>query len=312
MLCAGVRVARENQRPGLQIAAETVVDGGCVEERKDIEELRSGAYVPVASIRGKVRLGFVCPERVEAFLDIVLLDDVPIPARCLRVCRIDVGARAIVRQPIRWRSVGQMLEPTVLEQCLVVAAFRNEAGPHADHGMEVHFMKSLIHPDRVWPHRGIHIHFTHFGVMEPIDDQCVDWEVAVAITLSNGHKFSLACITLLTLDVAVSRFGQHGRVAGEQAITRIDLVVVLTCDNKEGHALADIGGPFVRVIEAELCGGPAWVVPKQTVTLTGDGERDAYALAGGRVIVVCAAKDMAAAVEKAFLVLTEAVDVLVS
>src|SRR5258707_11922978 len=114
MLRPGVCVARENERPGLQIAAETVVDGSCVEERKDIEELCCGAYVPVASVRGKVRLGFVCPERVEAFVDIVLLDDVPIPARCLQVCRVDVGARAIVRQPIGWRSVGQRLVPTVL------------------------------------------------------------------------------------------------------------------------------------------------------------------------------------------------------
>jgi hypothetical protein len=67
-----------------------------VEEGKDVEEFGAGADVPVASVGREVGLGFVGPEGVEALVDVVLLDDAPIPFTGVGIGGVDVGAGAVV------------------------------------------------------------------------------------------------------------------------------------------------------------------------------------------------------------------------
>ena len=135
--------------------------------------------------------------------------------------------------------------------------------------------------------------------------------MAVAIALGHGHQFGLAGVSLLALDVAIGRLGQHGNVAGQQVVALVDLVIRLARNNEEGDALAHVGGPPGDIVEAELRGGLAGVVPQQTVALVGDHEWNAYAGSGRGRIVVRASHRMAAPVQIALMVLAQAVVVLI-
>jgi hypothetical protein len=76
--------------------------------------------------------------------------------------------------------------------------------------------------------------------------------------------------------------------------------------------LADVGGEAHGVAEvSEVDGGAGWIVPDDAVAFICNYERHIYTLTADCVVVVGAAKDVAAAVDEAFLVLAEAVKVLV-
>ena len=135
--------------------------------------------------------------------------------------------------------------------------------------------------------------------------------MAVAIALGHGHQLGLAGVSLLALDVAVGRLGKHGHIAGQQVVSGVDLVVRLARDDKERNALAHVGGPPGDIVESELRGGLAGVVPHQAIAFVGDHKRHADARSGRSVVVVRATHCMASPVEIALMVLAQAVVVLV-
>ena len=172
-------------------------------------------------------------------------------------------------------------------------------------------MKLLVHGRGIGPELGIDVHLAHFGVVEPVDDQHVGGQMAVAIALGDGQNFVLARVALLALDVAVGSLGQHGRGAGEQPVAGVDLVGRVAGDDKERNAVADLRGPAGLLVEAGLDGGLRGVVPQQAVALVGDQKRHAEAGSGGRQVVGPAADRVAAMIEKALVILAQAVVVLV-
>jgi hypothetical protein len=96
----------------------------------------------------------------------------------------------------------------------------------------------FVHPHGIWPLGWVHVHLAHLRVVKPVDDEIIDGVVALAISLRNRHQLVLRAITLLALDIPISRFWQHGRVACQRAVAGIDLVVRLACDDEERHPLA--------------------------------------------------------------------------
>ena len=265
----------------------------------------------VASVGRQIGLRLVGPEGVESLGDVVVAYHIPVPARGLGVGGVDVRPGAIVGQAVGRRAVGKMHEPSVVEDGLVVAVLGNKARPNADHGVEVHRVQIAIHGDGIGPLLRIHVHLAHLGVVEPVDHQYVRRQMAVAIAFGHGHQFCLAGVSLLALDVAVGRLGKHRHIAGQQVVAGVDLVVRLARDDKERDALANIRCPLRLIVEAEAGGRLAGIVPDQTVAFVGDDERHADALAGGCVVVVRTAQDVAATVEKSLLILAEAVVVFV-
>ena len=135
--------------------------------------------------------------------------------------------------------------------------------------------------------------------------------MAVAIAFRNRQHFLLARVTLLALDVSVSGLGQQGRGAGEQPVAGVDFIGGVAGDHKEGDAVAHLRGPLGLLVEAGLDGGLRGIVPDEAVALVSDEKRHACGGRGGREIVVPAADGMAAMIEEAFVVVAEAVVVLV-
>ena len=78
----------------------------------------------------------------------------------------------------------------------------------------------------------------------------VDGQMALAVALGDGQHLGLRAVALLALDVAEGGLGQHGRVAGEEAVAGVDLVSRVAGDDEEGDALADLGDPVGLVVEA--------------------------------------------------------------
>src|SRR5580698_8189835 len=103
-LRAQVRIARQDQRTRLQVAAEAVIDGRGVKERIDVEEFRARAYRKVASVGWQIWLGFVGPESVEALADKIVLNCVPVPLGRIGIRGVYIGARTVIRQSIRRRA----------------------------------------------------------------------------------------------------------------------------------------------------------------------------------------------------------------
>ena len=169
----------------------------------------------VASVGRQVGLGLVGPEGVEALGDVVFAHHIPVPARGVGIGGVDIGAGAIVGEAVGGRAIGQVHKPAVVEDGLVVAVLRDEARPHADHGVEAHRVQLAVHADRVRPFRRVHVQLAHFGVMEPVDDQHICRQMAIAIALRYGHQLGLAGVALLRLDVTVGGLRQHGDVAGK-------------------------------------------------------------------------------------------------
>ena len=124
MLRTKIAIASQNQRAFFHVRPHAVVKGRGVKERVGIEILRARADLEVGAVGRQIGFGFVGPECVEAFIDIVLLDDSPVPLRGIRVRRIDIRTGLVVGQAVGRRAVGQMLKPSVLENQIVVTAAR--------------------------------------------------------------------------------------------------------------------------------------------------------------------------------------------
>ncbi len=225
---------------------------------------------------------------------------------------VDVRSGAVVRQAVGRCAISQLLEPVVLEHRAVIAVLGNESWPHADHGVDVHGVQLLVHAYGIGPLGGIHVHLAHLRVVEPVNHQRIEREMAIAVALGNGHQFRLARVPLLALDKAVRGSGQHGDIARQQPVPAVDLVVAAADDHEKRDPLPDIGGPAIRIIEAKLNRCAGGIVPQETVAFARDNERHTDTLAGGSVVVMSAAHHMAAPVKIAFLRLSEPIGVLVA
>jgi transposase len=104
---------------------------------------------------------------VELMDQLFAIDDLPVPGG--GVGGVDVGAGAVVGQPVDGRAIGQMDEPAVLLQHVVISIARRKARPDADHGGKANIVKLLVHGGRIGPVLGIEVHLPHFRVVEPID-----------------------------------------------------------------------------------------------------------------------------------------------
>ena len=307
-----VGIAGENKRAAAGLVfAESVVERGSVEKRIHVEVLRAGTNVKVGAIRRQVRFGLIRPQGVKALVDDVFADRLPVPLGRIRVCCVDVGAGAVVGLAVDRRSVGLVNEPALVAHFVVEAGPCLEARPHADHGFKAHRVKLLVHGRGIGPVLRIEVHLAHFGVVEPVDDEHVGGKMPVAVSLSHGEHFVLSDITLLALDVSVSRLRQHGRRTGQQPVAGVDFVRGFAGDDKERDAVAYLGGPAGLLVEAGLDGGLGRVIPYKAVALVCNQEGDAPAWAGGGEVVGPAAHDMAAMIEEALVVLAEAVVVFV-
>ena len=135
--------------------------------------------------------------------------------------------------------------------------------------------------------------------------------MAVAIALRHVQHFLLAGVALLALYVAVGGLGQHMRGAGEQLIARVDFVRVVAGNDEEGDAVTHLRGPLGLLVEARLDGGLGGVIPQQAVAFVGHQKGHAEAGSGGSKVVGPAAHHVAAMIEEAFVVLAQAVVMLV-
>ena len=133
----------------------------------------------------------------------------------------------------------------------------------------------------------------------------------LTVPLGHGQHFILRSITLLALNVAVSRFRQHGCGSSQQPIPRIDLVKRAAGDHEERHAVADFRCPARALVESWLNDGLRGIVPDNSVTIICHHERDTHARSRGRVVIVPAFNAVPAMIEKTFLILAEAVIMLV-
>jgi hypothetical protein len=133
----------------------------------------------------------------------------------------------------------------------------------------------------------------------------------LTVPLGHGQHFLLRGITLLALNVAVSRFRQHGSGSSQQPVSRVDLVQRAAGDHEERHAVADLRCPARALVESGLNDGLRGIVPDDSVTIIRHHEGDTHARSRGRSVVVPAFDAVSAMIEKPFLILAEAVIVLV-
>ena len=112
-------------------------------------------------------------------------------------------------------------------------------------------MELPVHGCGIRPLRRVHVHLAHLRVVKPVDDEIVDGVVPVAITFGDGHKLFLAGITLLALYVSIRGLRQHRCVTCQQAVSRVNLIVGLACDDEKRDTLSNVGGSPCGVVEAE-------------------------------------------------------------
>ena len=282
-----------------------------MDERVDVEEARARADVEVGAVRRKVGLRLVGPQRVEALAEDVVANRLPEPACGLGVRGVDVGAGAVVGEAVDRGAVGEVREPAVLQQQVVVARVLREARPDADHRLEAHVVELPVHRRGVGPPLGDEVHLAHARVVEPVDDHHVGGEAAVAVALRDPQHLVLARVALLALDVAVRRLRQQRRLAGEPSVAAVDLVGRRPGDHEEGDAVADLGDPPGALAHPRLDACLRGVVPHEPVAVVRDHERHADARPARGEVVVPARERVAAVVEEALLVLAEPVVVLV-
>ena len=305
-------VAREDQRsPAGFVFAEAVVERGGVKERIHVEKFRARTDVEVGAAGRQIGLCFIGPEGVEALAEDVVADGPPVPLGGLGVCGVDVGPGAVVGQAVDRRAVGEVDEPALLPQLGIETVVGRKARPDTNHGFKSHFMKLLVHSRWVRPEPGIEVHLAHFRVVEPIHHQHVSRQMAVAIALRNRQQFLLAGVSLLALDVTVSRFGQHVRGAREQPIAGVDLVRSGAGNHEEGNTVARLGDPAGLLVEARLDRGLRSVVPQECIALVGDQERHAETGSGRSRVIGPAMDRVSAMVQKTLLILPQPVVVLV-
>ena len=165
-----------------------------------------------------------------------------------------------------------MGEPAILAEHLVIAIFRDKAGPNADHGFKAHGVQLPVHGDRIRPVLWIHVDLAHFGVVEPVHHHHIGGQMAVAVTLRGGQEFCLIQVPLLALDVSVGRLGKQVRWAREQFVSGINLVRGLPGNDEKGDPVAHLRSPARALVEARLNERLGRVVPNQAVSLVGDGK----------------------------------------
>ena len=197
------------------VATEAIVNCRGMHKRINIVETRAWADEKVTAIRRQVGLGFIRPQGIESFADDVVANRLPVPSRGVRIAGVDVRTGAVVRQAVRWRSVGQMFEPAMFQDEIVIARIFGETRPDADHGLNVHVVKLLVHGGRIGKPVGSEIELAHFRVIEPVEHQHIQRQVALAIAFSDVQHFFLREIALLALYESIRSFGKHGRGAGE-------------------------------------------------------------------------------------------------
>ena len=73
--------------------------------------------------------------------------------------------------------------------------------------------------------------------------------MTIAITLGDRQELLLSRIDRLALDIAIRSFRQQVCDASELAVTLIDLVDLVSCDNKERNAVSYLRGPLVVLVE---------------------------------------------------------------
>ena len=168
-------------------------------------------------------------------------------------------------------------------------------------------MQLAIHGDWIRPLPRIHIHLAHLRVIEPIDHNHVGREVTFTVTFRDGQNLFLRTVSLLALNESVGGFRQQVRNTGESAIAGIDFITGLTGNHKEGNAVADLRRPFRLLVKPRFDRRFRRIVPDQAITVIGDDERNARALATRSRVVVPALDGVAAMIEIPLLILTEAV-----
>ena len=163
------------------VAAETIVErSGVKPQRIDIVVARSRPNRKVTAVRRQVGLGLIGPKRIEAFADDVVANRFPEPASGFGIGGVDVRSGPVIRKSVCGGAVGEVLEPSFLQNEIVIAGLWNKARPHADHGLEAHVMQLAVHGGWIRPLFRNKIHLTHFCVIEPIHHQDIGGQMAFA------------------------------------------------------------------------------------------------------------------------------------
>ena len=203
-----------------------------------------------------------------------------------------------------------MHQPAFALQHVIELGALGVVRPHAEKGRHTHGVKLLVHGGGVGPPGRVKIHLTLARHVQEVHDQHIKRQLAVAISLGNIERLLLGGIDGLALNVAIGGFGQQVRYAGKLAIARVDFVALVAGNHKEGDAVADLGGPDIQLVEAEIDGCFGGVVPDEAVAAAGNHERNADILSANREVIVPALNAMTAQVEKPLLLLAEAVIML--
>ncbi len=111
----------------LDVAAETIVERSRVNQRIDVVVARARPNVKVTAVRRQVGLGLIGPKRIEAFADDVVANHFPVPARRFGIGGVDVRSGPIIRQSVCRRAVGEVLEPSFLQDEIVIARLLGES-----------------------------------------------------------------------------------------------------------------------------------------------------------------------------------------
>ena len=102
-------------------------------------------------------------------------------------------------------------------------------------------MQLIVHRGGIGPSSRIQIQIALLRHVQEVDDQHVERQVAIAVSLGNGHELVLRGIDRLALDVAVCCFRQHVGDTGELAIALVDLIAVVARNHKEGDTVTHLG-----------------------------------------------------------------------
>ncbi len=172
-------------------------------------------------------------------------------------------------------------------------------------------MQPLVHGGGVGPLGRVHVELAHLGPVEPVHHHDVGGIAALAVAVRRVEHLLLRDVALLALDEAEGGLGRDGGGPGQAAIAGVDFVGGGAGDHEEGDALADLALPDGAPVQSRGHVGVGRVVPDDAVVAVGDHEGHADRLARRRVVVVAAVDGAAAIVEHAFLVLAQAVIVLV-
>ena len=291
-----VSVPREDERATGNVPAKAIVDRRGVQQGIDVVITRPRPDLEVAAIGRQVRLGFIRPNGVEALADDIVANHIPVPASGLGIGGINIGAGAVIGQPIGGCAVRELLEPALLRQEVVIARTRRESGPDADHRLEAQVVKLPVHAPRIRPLVSNEIHLPHLREVEPVDHDDVGRQVPLPVALGNGQHFRLGRVALFALDVPVGSLWQQRRGARKLPVPGIDFICRRAGNDKEGHAVADLRTPERPLVESRLDGRLRGIIPNDPVPVVRNHEGHADAGAAGSCVVMPAFDRMAAMV----------------